>query len=67
MSGGKQFNGEKLNNANGTLSAGGWKRGGESVLYKTTFESLKDAVREQAMHTWGKETSRQKGLQVQRL
>ena len=47
MSGGKQFNREKLNKANGSVNVGGWRKFGESVFNKITLKSLKDAVREQ--------------------
>lgn len=48
MSGGKQFNREKLNNANGSVNVGGWRKVGESVFNKIILKSLKDAVREQS-------------------
>ena len=47
MSGGKQFNREKLNSANGSVNVGGWKKVGEGVFNKITLKSLKDAVKEQ--------------------
>ena len=47
MSGGKQFNREKLNNANGSVNVGGWRKFGESPFNKITLKSLKDVVREQ--------------------
>lgn len=59
MSGGKQFYVEKLKNLNG-ISECCRVEGGESFCIKTTLESLKDVVTEQAMPVWVKKTSRQR-------
>lgn len=48
MSGGKQFNREKLNNANGIVNVGGVEEvWGKAPFNKITLKSLKDAVRDQ--------------------
>lgn len=62
MSGGKQFNREKLNSANGSVNVGGWKKVGEGVFNKITLKSLKDAVKEQSCICEAKKLFRQLGL-----